>query len=578
MDECSLGSSGCDQLCINSDGSFTCSCRTGYNLLSDRKTCYGVNQCTENNGGCDHTCLSTDGKHECRCHKGFRLNSDGKTCQDTDECIQIKGLCNGDCVNTPGSYKCNCLAGFMSTNNETRCHNIDDCLDNKCANSAICDDGIEGYTCRCVGGYTGSYCETESSSIAYPLIPVGCHTIVIPVNQEGHLHNLTLVSTTPWYSKMANNKTTGTSGIVSVKGTLSTFPLSLFGAEVNQLNGQITSYMNDGNLNFSNTKSIEVLSKDCASSHPSPSQIFEMTRNHSFLYTFLSSLDHSKPSWIDFESTDRSIPDILDAKSEILSGRDIDSIYHCKDVPVFDDRMYAVNLFSSALNLKVLNDMIKFSKQDRENKFCVIRDIGINDASVFLNIPKDAQLSILPYQLFSTLYQLFGIEIYLNGIGVSVADGIKPDENIFEATLWNGDHFFTFRPFSSSDIWITGESTIDVFGGIIDMKGDITVYISVPDPNTLCFCGLIVSYPTHLASYFDTFLACSISQLIRYARASTKYTDFVLRARRLSDKLLSQGYVCDRLTSSLRKFYGLYWELVIHYDVPLSRMVDDILS
>ena len=68
-----------------------------------------------------------------------------------------------------------------------------------------------------------------------------------------------------------------------------------------------------------------------------------------------------------------------------------------------------------------------------------------------------------------------------------------------------------------------------------------------------------------------------ISQLIRYARASTKYTDFVLRARRLSDKLLSQGYVCDRLTSSLRKFYGRYGELVIHYDVPLSRMVDDIL-
>ncbi|KAK3108765.1 hypothetical protein FSP39_015175 [Pinctada imbricata] len=69
-----------------------------------------------------------------------------------------------------------------------------------------------------------------------------------------------------------------------------------------------------------------------------------------------------------------------------------------------------------------------------------------------------------------------------------------------------------------------------------------------------------------------------ISQLIRYARASTKYIDFVLRARRLSDKLLSQGYDCDRLKSSLRKFYGRYGELVIHYDVPLSRMVGDILS
>ncbi|KAK3088669.1 hypothetical protein FSP39_022132 [Pinctada imbricata] len=69
-----------------------------------------------------------------------------------------------------------------------------------------------------------------------------------------------------------------------------------------------------------------------------------------------------------------------------------------------------------------------------------------------------------------------------------------------------------------------------------------------------------------------------ISQLIRYVRASTKYTDFVRRARRLSDKLLSQGYVCARLTSSLRKFYCRYGELVIHYDVLLSIMVDDILS
>ncbi|KAK3084759.1 hypothetical protein FSP39_018399 [Pinctada imbricata] len=69
-----------------------------------------------------------------------------------------------------------------------------------------------------------------------------------------------------------------------------------------------------------------------------------------------------------------------------------------------------------------------------------------------------------------------------------------------------------------------------------------------------------------------------IETSIRYARASTKYTDFVLRARRLSDKLLSKGCVSDRLTSSLRKFYGRYGELVMHYDVPLSRMVDDILS
>ena len=45
-----------------------------------------------------------------------------------------------------------------------------------------------------------------------------------------------------------------------------------------------------------------------------------------------------------------------------------------------------------------------------------------------------------------------------------------------------------------------------------------------------------------------------ISQLIRYARACSVYECFVLRATRLSNKLLEQGYVKERLKSSLKKF------------------------
>ena len=49
-----------------------------------------------------------------------------------------------------------------------------------------------------------------------------------------------------------------------------------------------------------------------------------------------------------------------------------------------------------------------------------------------------------------------------------------------------------------------------------------------------------------------------ISQLIRYAQACTSYECFILRARRLSSKLLKQGYLVERLKSSFRKFYGRY--------------------
>ena len=72
--------------------------------------------------------------------------------------------------------------------------------------------------------------------------------------------------------------------------------------------------------------------------------------------------------------------------------------------------------------------------------------------------------------------------------------------------------------------------------------------------------------------------AVFISQLIRYARASSSYECFILRAVRLSNKLLGQGYVKERLRSSLRKFYGRYGDLIKQYEVPLSRMLQDILD
>ena len=64
-----------------------------------------------------------------------------------------------------------------------------------------------------------------------------------------------------------------------------------------------------------------------------------------------------------------------------------------------------------------------------------------------------------------------------------------------------------------------------------------------------------------------------ISQLIRYARACSSYDCFILRARRLSSKLLKQGYLVERLKSSFsdfptdqtfHQFQDLYTELDLH--------------
>ena len=69
-----------------------------------------------------------------------------------------------------------------------------------------------------------------------------------------------------------------------------------------------------------------------------------------------------------------------------------------------------------------------------------------------------------------------------------------------------------------------------------------------------------------------------ISQLIRYARTCSYYECYILRAMGLSNKLLGQGYVKERLKSFRRKFYGRYGDLIKQYEIPLSRMLHDILE
>ena len=47
---------------------------------------------------------------------------------------------------------------------------------------------------------------------------------------------------------------------------------------------------------------------------------------------------------------------------------------------------------------------------------------------------------------------------------------------------------------------------------------------------------------------------------------------------KLSNKLLGQGYVKERLKSSVSKFYGWYGDLTKQYEIPLSRMLHDSLD
>ncbi|KAI6229119.1 Fibulin-1 [Aphelenchoides fujianensis] len=59
--------------------------------------------------GCHHLCTDRgDSGIECSCRPGYDLGPDGKSCIDIDECLLLVGDCleSQRCLNTPGSYKC----------------------------------------------------------------------------------------------------------------------------------------------------------------------------------------------------------------------------------------------------------------------------------------------------------------------------------------------------------------------------------------------------------------------------------------------------------------------------------------
>lgn len=100
INECHANTDRCQQECHNTRGSYTCSCRTGYRLRSDRRSCYGISfislnfvcvckwfshldidECREGSHRCRQSCHNAVGSYACSCYRGYRLNQDGVSCR-----------------------------------------------------------------------------------------------------------------------------------------------------------------------------------------------------------------------------------------------------------------------------------------------------------------------------------------------------------------------------------------------------------------------------------------------------------------------------------------------------------------
>ncbi|XP_063960999.1 uncharacterized protein LOC129268585 isoform X3 [Lytechinus pictus] len=134
----------CDQICENDLGSYTCSCKSGFRLGLDQRSCIKIS-CTEE-------LKNSTGSENCTCEPGFELING--SCADFDECLAGVDQCPPDiamCKNLPGDYNCTCHSGYENMSPK-ECRDINECerdLDNCNKTEFNCVNTLGNFSCVC---------------------------------------------------------------------------------------------------------------------------------------------------------------------------------------------------------------------------------------------------------------------------------------------------------------------------------------------------------------------------------------------------------------------------------------------
>uniref|UniRef100_A0A8C9BRP9 Adhesion G protein-coupled receptor E1 n=1 Tax=Phocoena sinus TaxID=42100 RepID=A0A8C9BRP9_PHOSS len=188
--------------CINSLGSYRCSCQVGF--TSKNSICEDVDECADPRTCPEHsTCHNSLGSYSCACNPGFESSRGkmsfqdlGEICEDIDECLD-KCLFNATCTNTPGSYFCTCHLGFAPSNGQLNsidpkvdCIDIDECLQDPspCGPNSVCTNTLGSYSCGCmVGFHPNPEVSWKYGNFSCKRVPFKCKEDVIPNNEWAQL-------------------------------------------------------------------------------------------------------------------------------------------------------------------------------------------------------------------------------------------------------------------------------------------------------------------------------------------------------------------------------------------------------
>ncbi|XP_063080345.1 complement component C1q receptor [Engraulis encrasicolus] len=133
----------CAYKCLSKTSGFLCTCPDGFQLAADQINCEDLDECSLTHSCGDDVCINTNGSYTCQCKEGFSL-LDGK-CHDIDECVQSR--CPQGCLNSLGSFSCYCYKGYRSSDRGLSCVDIDECLTNRCEDE--CTNTLGSFVCSC---------------------------------------------------------------------------------------------------------------------------------------------------------------------------------------------------------------------------------------------------------------------------------------------------------------------------------------------------------------------------------------------------------------------------------------------
>ncbi|KAL4226953.1 Calcium ion binding [Mactra antiquata] len=169
--------------CENTRGSFRCICDAGFEQTGSQR-CKDIDECADRNV-CSQRCTNLVGSYACTCEPGYKLASDGHTCQDIDECHVFSGpgVCAGECVNTPGSYQCSCPSGWRIMGNDRSCQDINECLEgtDRCGSNedVMCFNTRGSHKCprvTCPSGFSRSSLGPRRNSVRCKRMSFACRS------------------------------------------------------------------------------------------------------------------------------------------------------------------------------------------------------------------------------------------------------------------------------------------------------------------------------------------------------------------------------------------------------------------